>query len=316
MIPQLRRPLAASLSFVVVGCATDTTTFLNYGTARSSAAPPSRVELLNAPDVSDGLAINYANSVEIIMRCKATQNRIAREVSSTAQIALAAFAGAGAALGYGVTTLTVLGLSSAGVPQLQSLFDAKGRSEAYNQAAEMIHDGVIEYYDHNSVPRNDQLTPNGVTLVKKVSAAVNLVNDTMEGRLPSRAVMSNALEAMTPEGTKPQVPGQPPVNEMPKRTIVHVVEKPPPVRIQPPQAESLIAAIVRFLRAHVKDSEGIAELNKACDLVNQNSATLLLTKTNSTDPEQAREEIEGQIEAIDDLTQLNMIQATFTRTIK
>jgi hypothetical protein len=50
-----------------------------------------------APAVSDGLAINYANSVEIIMRCKATQNRITCEVSSTAQIGLAAFSGAGAA---------------------------------------------------------------------------------------------------------------------------------------------------------------------------------------------------------------------------
>jgi hypothetical protein len=166
-----------------------------------------------APAVSDGLAINYANSVEIIMRCKATQNRITREVSSTAQIALAAFAGAGAAFHYSATTLTALGLGSAGIPELQKIFDAKGRSEAYNQAAEMIHAGILEYYEHNPRPSADEVTPNGVTLVKKVSLAINLVNDTLAGHLPTRTEMLQAVEAMSPEGAKkPQTAGTAPVN--------------------------------------------------------------------------------------------------------
>ena len=57
-----------------------------------------------APRVSDGLAINYANSIEIIMRCKATQSGITREVSATAQVGLAAFGGVGAAFNWSKTT--------------------------------------------------------------------------------------------------------------------------------------------------------------------------------------------------------------------
>src|ERR1700732_2747976 len=77
-------------------CATDTTTFLNFGQRHDKTAQLSRDQLMTAPPVSDGLAINYANSVEVIMRCKATRNRIAREVSATAQVGLAAFGGVGA----------------------------------------------------------------------------------------------------------------------------------------------------------------------------------------------------------------------------
>jgi hypothetical protein len=58
---------------------------------------------MTAPQVSDGLAINYANSIQIIMRCKATQNRITREVSATAQVLLAAFGGVGAAFNWSKT---------------------------------------------------------------------------------------------------------------------------------------------------------------------------------------------------------------------
>ena len=55
--------IALMLCLAVGSCATDTTTFLNYGNPKSNATPPSRVQLLSAPAVSDGLAINYANSV-------------------------------------------------------------------------------------------------------------------------------------------------------------------------------------------------------------------------------------------------------------
>ena len=202
-----------SLSIGLEACATDTTTFLNYGNPRSNVALPPREQLMAAPAVSDGLAINYANSVEIIMRCKATQNRITREVSSTAQIGLAAFGGVGAALNWSKTTLTILGLGSAAMPELQKIFDAKGRAEAYNQAAEMIQDGVLEYYAHNSAPSPAEFTPNGLTLVKKVGSAINLVNDTINGHLPSQADMKRATEQMTPKGTEIQNPSESPVNE-------------------------------------------------------------------------------------------------------
>jgi hypothetical protein len=182
---------------------------------------------MTAPAVSDGLAINYANSIEIIMRCKATQNRITREVSATAQVGLAAFGGVGAAYNWSKTTLTVLGLASAAIPQLQGIFDAKGRAEAYNQAAERIQDGVLEYYAHNPRPSSEDFTPNGLTLVNRVASAINLVNDTINGHLPSQASMQKAVEQMTPKGTETQNPSEPPVNERVQTAAnvkVHVID--------------------------------------------------------------------------------------------
>jgi hypothetical protein len=220
-------------AILLLGCATDKTTFLNYGNSPSNASPPSRSDLKTAPDVSDGLAINYANSIEIIMRCKATQSRITREASSTAQIALAAFAGAGAAFHYGATTLTVLGMSSAGIPELQKIFDAKGRSEAYNQAAEMIHDGVLEFYEHNSRPSSTDFTPNGVTLVKKVSTAINLINDTLTGHLPTRTEMLQAVEGMSPKGAEKQEVGKAPVNSLTAASSVPVQKLKPVILPEP-----------------------------------------------------------------------------------
>src|SRR4029077_269374 len=204
-----------SLSLGLEACATDTTTFLKYGNPRSNAALPPREQLMAAPAVSDGLAINYANSVEIIMRCKATQNRITREVSATAQVGLAAFGGIGAAYNWSKTTLTVLGLASAAIPQLQGIFDAKGRAEGFNQAAEKIQDGVLEYYAHNSRPSSVYFTPNGLTLVNRVASAINLVNDTINGHLPSQASMQKAVQQMRSEGTTVQNPQEPPVNAAP-----------------------------------------------------------------------------------------------------
>jgi hypothetical protein len=190
---------------------TDSLTLFNYGKIPNpGATAPS--DPLVPPAVSDGLAINYANSIEIIMRCNATRSRITREVSATAQVGLAAFGGLGAAYNWSKTTLTVLGLGSAAIPQLQGIFDAKGRAEAYNQAAEMIQDGVLEYYAHNPEPSPSEFTPNGLTLVKKVATAINLVNDTITGHLPSQKDMQNAVEPMSPEGTTVQNPQAPPVN--------------------------------------------------------------------------------------------------------
>jgi hypothetical protein len=220
--------VAASLMLICfASCATDKTTFLNYGNQRYDSQSLSRDQLMAAPPVSDGLAINYANSVEIIMRCKATQNRITREVSATAQIGLAAFGGVGAAFNWSKTTLTVLGLGSAAIPELQRIFDAKGRAEAYNEGAEMIQDGVLEYYAHNPAPSPVEFTPNGLTLVKRVASAINLVNDTINGHLPSRAAMQKAVEPMTPRGTEPQNPSESPVNERVQTAAnvkVHVID--------------------------------------------------------------------------------------------
>jgi hypothetical protein len=204
--------ITAVLCILFVGCAnTDKLTLFNYGIdPNSTSAKP--MDRMTPPDVSDGLAINWANSMQVIMRCNSTGSRIAREVSSTAQVGLAAFSGIGAAFNYGATTLAALGMSSAGVPELQKIFNAKSRAEVYNQAANMIQDGVLEYYEHDTAPSKKNFTPNGLTLVKKVSAAITLVDNALTGQLPSVKQMKQAVEEMTPAGTQKQDPSAAPVN--------------------------------------------------------------------------------------------------------
>jgi hypothetical protein len=98
---------------------------------------PKTSRLLNpaqAPILSDGLALNYASSVATILRDKFNGTRIANEVASTVQVTLAALAGAGAAFDFGATAVAGLALGSAGIPELQKIFDAKGCTEVFQDA--------------------------------------------------------------------------------------------------------------------------------------------------------------------------------------
>jgi hypothetical protein len=78
----------------------------------------------------------------------------------------------------------------------------------------MIQDGIWEYYSLNSSPSSNILTSNGLTLVKKVSAAMSLVDNTLVGQLPSATQMRQAVEVMTPAGATEQVAGARPTNAM------------------------------------------------------------------------------------------------------
>jgi hypothetical protein len=78
----------------------------------------------------------------------------------------------------------------------------------------MIRDGIWEYYSLNSSPSSTILTSNGLTLVKKVAAAMSLVDNTLIGQLPSATQMRQAVEVMTPAGTTKQVAGASPTNAM------------------------------------------------------------------------------------------------------
>lgn len=148
------------------------------------------------------------------MRTKFTGARISREVSNTAQVALSAFGGAAAAFHYSASTVAALSLGSAGIPELQRIFNAKGRAEVYKDAAQMIHRGILEYYTHNPNPPNNQFTPNGLILAQRVSAAIDMVDDVLAGRMPSQMEMIDSVEPMTPAGTRPHAPGTTPVNAM------------------------------------------------------------------------------------------------------
>ena len=210
-VPKL---LTSFLCFALSACTTvDKYSFIRYGQFPNQTT--NQFDPTAIPPLSDVLALNYASSVASILRCKFTGARIAREVSSTAQVALAALAGAGAAFNWSATTITALGLSSAGIPELQKIFDAKGRAQAYQDAVRLIEEAQIEYLAFNQRPSPTVLTQNGVTLFQRVTASIHVVEQTLAGNLPSVKSMQQATEPMSDVGATKTAAGSAPTNLIP-----------------------------------------------------------------------------------------------------
>jgi hypothetical protein len=197
------RLICVTLSFALAACTTsDQYSFLHYG-----RTPASNATNLETPVLSDQLALLYASNVATILRSRFTGARITREISSSLQVILAGLAGAGAALNFGETTLAVLGLGSAAIPEFQGIFNAKGRAECYQDAVRLIEEAQIEYLAHNQQPRPDVLTQNGVTVFQRVTASIHVVEKTLAGHLPSVEDMQKATERMSKKGATPTAPG-------------------------------------------------------------------------------------------------------------
>lgn len=157
--------------------------------------------------LSDQLALKFASNVAAILRTKFSAARITREVSNSTQAILAGIAGAHQAFNLSASAIAVLGLSSAGIPELQGIFNAKGRAEVYSDAVRLIEEAQVEYLAHNQQPSDSFLTQNGVTLFQRVTASVHVVEKTLAGRLPTLKDMQQATEPMSDIGAMRTTPG-------------------------------------------------------------------------------------------------------------
>jgi hypothetical protein len=227
------------LSFAVTAC----TTAEKYSFTRLGQTYDQNTgQLVNPaepPKLSDGLALNFASSVATAFRAKFNGTRVANEVATTVQVTLAALAGAGAAFDFGSSAVAALGLSSAGIPQLQRIFMVQGRIDAYQDAVRLIEEAEIEYLALNQYPSSTILTQNGVTLFQRVTASIHLVEKTLGGRIPSLQDTEKATEPMTQAGAKATLPGSPafnnlPANPRPAAAILHPIAKTPPVVTEVP----------------------------------------------------------------------------------
>jgi len=207
---KLPRLAVLILCIAFAACTTDRYSFVDYGhQIDPRTGQPNSARDLTLNDV---LALNYASSVVALLRAKYTGARITREISSTAQLGLAAAAAYGAAFNYSKSTLAVLGLGSAGIPELQRLFGAKERAQTYQDAIRLIEEAEIDYLAHNPKPSSQELTPNGVTLFQRVTASIHVVEKTLAGNLPSVDDMAKATERMTTSGAVPHESGDEPTN--------------------------------------------------------------------------------------------------------
>lgn len=229
--------------------------------------------------VSDQLAIHYADNVARILRGRFTGARIIREVSSTAQVGMGVTAGAAGPLHLGNHALALLGIGSAVVPELQRIFNAKGRAENYQEAVRMIEEGIVEYLSFNQKPSNSELTQNGVSLIHRTNAAIHIVEQSLAGLLPTLEQMKQATERMSVAGaTRTDAGRSTPKNnitasgiepELPKREEIASV---PETHRQPPV--EIGTEVIRGLRREI--AANLAKLNRpgaAIAIVTANSLT-------------------------------------------
>jgi hypothetical protein len=259
--------ILAFLFFGFSGCATtDNYSFIR--TAQTTDASGRVIDPTQVPDLSDALALNYASSVATILRCKFNGARIAREVSSTAQVALAALGGAAAAFNYSAKTVTALSLGSAGIPELQRIFDAKGRAQVYQDAVRLIEQAEIEYLALNQKPSNKVLTQNGVTLFQRVTSSIHVVEKTLAGTLPSVEDMQKATERMSTKGATPTKAGTPALNNIAANQRVEAAVSEPvrePQTISTAEFEALKAKMA-ILEAEKEFVANIKKVERAPNL--------------------------------------------------
>jgi hypothetical protein len=283
---QLAR-LTASISIgALAACTTDKYSFVRYG--QTVDPNTGQYDSRRDPQLSDVVALNYASSVVTILRAKYTGARITREVSSTAQLGLAAASAYGAAFNYSKSTLAVLGLASAGIPELQRLFGAKERAQMYQDAIRLIEEAEIEYLALNQRPSATLLTQNGVTLFQRVTASIHLVEKTLAGNLPSATDMQKATERMSETGAKKTAAGATPSNLVPadgsapvKKLAPVIIEKTvlADKELQPEQVRAITAAAGAILRKSTPaQAQAVAE-------------KLGISVANSEDPREALSQI-------------------------
>ena len=206
---------------------------------------------------SDQLVFNYADHVTSILRGKFTGARLANYTSGTLQVILAGLAGASAAFSFGATTTAALGLSSAAMPQIGNVFNAKSRAETYQDAIRLIEQAEAEYLVQNPQPSDTILTPNGVILYQRVTATVHIVEKALVGQLPTPKEMELATQPMSASGAIRHRVGQQPASDLsiagtaipPREPITRIPETTKPqARSGTPTTRQLREKIVGALR--------------------------------------------------------------------
>jgi hypothetical protein len=86
------------------------------------------------------------------------------------------------------------------IRELQGIFNARGRSEAFADAAYLVRQAQAEYRAFNPNPSPEYMTENGATLVRRVDSAVHAARKTLIGRMPTLLDLKQATQPMSVKG--------------------------------------------------------------------------------------------------------------------
>ncbi len=142
--------------------------------------------------ISDEDALGFADDVSLFLRKRMNTARRVRLGSSTVQLLTAAAAGSlGIIAGSDVETISALSAVSAIVPELQSIFRARGRSEAYRDGLDLIRKAIARYHrgrtanNGKGVISHDELTEAGSQLMSEVAASIKAIDKALQQSIPS-----------------------------------------------------------------------------------------------------------------------------------
>ncbi len=201
------RCLGLFLSVALPGCAS-----LDKYSFETFARPKQTLDNYN-PEAgavrSDMLALHYADYVAKLLEGRSTGARITRETSDSLLVTGAALAGAQETLGIAVETVAGMGVGAVVIRELQGIFNARGRSEAFADAAYLIRQAQSEFRQYNPNPSPIRLTENGAILVSRVDAALHAARKTLNGRLPGLIDLQQATQPMTRDGARREGSGTP-----------------------------------------------------------------------------------------------------------
>jgi len=202
-LPRMCRYLALLFCVGLTGCALEKYSFQTFGNSNQPATA-----YASSPR-SDELALIYADYVARLLEGRSTGARITREVSDSSLAVGGALLAATETLKISAETVAQMGVGIVIVKELQKIFNAGGRSEAFADAAYLIRQAQGEYRQFNPNPSSRYLTENGAILVSRVDAAVHAARKSLNGRLPALRDLQQATQPMTMTGATRRSSGMP-----------------------------------------------------------------------------------------------------------
>jgi hypothetical protein len=202
-----RALFALCLAAVLPGCAS-----LDKYSFETFVKPPAgdrRIDAAHWPERSDARALLYADYQARLLEGRGTGSRVTRELSDSSLAVGGALAGAQETLGIAASSIASMGVGMVIVRELQGVVNARGRSEAFVDAAYLIRQAQSEYRQFNPNPPADRLTENGAILVSRVDAAVHAALKSLNGRLPGLLDLQQATQPMTKAGADRDGSGTP-----------------------------------------------------------------------------------------------------------
>lgn len=141
--------------------------------------------------VSDADVLGFSSDIQKALRHRMDKARRVRLGSGSFQVLAAA---TGATLGLvtrDVTTAAVFAAISAIIPELQGIFQARERSDAYSRGLELIQDADARYYQKRTVNVSirevpgKELTKEGAALLSEVAACIKLIDKALIQTIPT-----------------------------------------------------------------------------------------------------------------------------------